>query len=140
MTRMMITRRCRDCARPMRPKHRKADGVTTRHHGYGYCERCYNRRLRTGALPEPENGRKRPYRIRRRCLAGEVCDRCEDVADLDRLGVSPWDWAERLDTTPVNLQRQLYRHGKHNLAHRLEPIITDIRGRDRSKPKVRVAA
>lgn len=136
MTRMMTTRRCRDCARPMRPKHRRADGVTTRHHGYGYCERCYLRRLRAGTLPEVEGDRKRPYRAVRRCLAGETCDRCEDVGDLDRLGVSPWDWAERLDTNPVSMQRQLYRHGKSALAQKMAPIVNDIRGPHQRREKV----
>ena len=106
----------------MRPKNTPSDGRTVRHQGYGLCERCHTAIRRLGKL---ESYNKPPYAEVRRCLKGQTCDFCEGVRWLADNGVSVYDWARRLDTNPIALQRRLYRHNKHRLANMLRPALCE---------------
>lgn len=131
----MTTRPCVRCGKPTVSKRwfdgraRKPKGVV-KHQARGLCGTCYSIEFRNGRLknwPVLEKMGTKPT-VRLRCAAGQVCAYCEDVADLDDHGTSPWEWADRMGTTPINLQRNLYRHGKHDLARKLAPIVNEIRG------------
>lgn len=119
MTLPMPYRRCRgQCNRLLRPKSRKSigDGSVV-HVGHGYCQVCRDR-IRNGP-PLP----RRNYSGVRRCKAGQdPCPFCENVIWLAENGVSPFDWAARLNTTNTNLARRLYRHHRPGLAVEIERI------------------
>ena len=109
-------RGCRKCARLTRPKQTPADGRTVRRVGFGYCERCYLKLRREGKLAATREYQPTAYSDVRECIAGTLCDFCQDVAWLIEQGQTAQEIVDRYRRGARALYRRLLRHNKRYLA------------------------
>ncbi|WP_166345002.1 hypothetical protein [Phytoactinopolyspora limicola] len=108
---------CASCRRTMTPRHRhQANTGIMPHYARGLCGTCYHREKRAGRLDQWPT----------RSVLFEVY-----VADLEWLvqtGESPEQWPTRLGTTAAALAKALYRHGRPDLARKVDRIAKRERG------------
>ena len=121
------TKPCLDCGRNM-VAHKTVPiprGHTV-HHGRGLCTVCYSYHHVHGTLGRyPRVGYLlKPNRRATLCREGRItCPFCIEVQHLADGGVSPYEWAARMNTSSVAMARRLHRHRKPHLSALLERIV-----------------